>query len=239
MAAGDDKLMTMAEVKAVTDTKVNADLASLMDIGVAPSVKIDSDNWADIYTVLSDIAIGTTSTVYISSTGNLASLITGGNLSSGAFKGIVCRASAGIYDFFVANAIGNELAKWRITDLTTETSTPTILYFEKYFSDSALTIRSTATTLADFFEEISNVPAYKSAFIYITGTGMTSLLSNGKISGMLQGHLTRANASGTIEFDLRSINGAISYYWRISNFTSARATPSIGTIYRTVATAVT
>ena len=91
----------------------------------AKSYDITGTTWADVYSTLSKLSAGRSAVVSIN--GGTASLMTGGKTSfasTGVAKFV--NPTNGVYEFMVMSNTSQYIYTWRITGMTSASSTPTI-----------------------------------------------------------------------------------------------------------------
>lgn len=91
----------------------------------AKSYDITGTTWADVYSTLSKLSAGRPAVVSIN--GGTASLMTGGKTSfasTGVAKFV--NPTNGVYEFMVMSNTSQYIYTWRITGMTSASSTPTI-----------------------------------------------------------------------------------------------------------------
>ena len=78
-----------------------------------------TSTWADAYAKLKNLSTYDVATFF--ATGNMASLLTGGKVTS-TMKGTVAYNGSGTYDFFAFAGLGPYAYGWRVTTLTGSTA---------------------------------------------------------------------------------------------------------------------
>lgn len=99
----------------------------------------------------------------------------------------------------------------------------------------ALAMNGDEWTLATMYPKMTKVPVPGSALLWVSPT-VSKLLSGNKINSYCTIVASRTNASSW-RFLLFSNDGNI-YNWGLSGWTSASATPTIGTVYKFTGTAI-
>jgi hypothetical protein len=105
-----------------TQTETDAAIAQ-STADEAKSYDVTGTTWADVYSTLSKLAAGRPAVVSIA--GGAASLMTGSKTAF-ACTGIAKVVTSGVYEFMVMSNISQYIYTWRITGLTSASSTPTI-----------------------------------------------------------------------------------------------------------------
>lgn len=99
----------------------------------------------------------------------------------------------------------------------------------------AMAFNGTDWTLATLYPKMAKVPLPNSAMIWVSPT-VSKLLSNNKVNAYCT--IVASNTgSGSWRFLAFSNDGNI-YNWGLSGWTSASATPTIGTVYKLTGTAI-
>lgn len=88
-----------------------------------------TSTWADMYNKLKSLDTFETATFFAS--GGAASLLTGGAVTS-TMKGIAASNGSGVYDFFAFAGLGPNAYGWRVTNLTSSSSTGTVGMVYRY-----------------------------------------------------------------------------------------------------------
>lgn len=82
-----------------------------------------STTWADVYNKVQNLSTYDVATFFAS--GGAASLLTGGKVTS-TMKGVVAYNGSGTYDFWAFAGLGPYAYGWRVTNLTSSSSTGTV-----------------------------------------------------------------------------------------------------------------
>lgn len=99
----------------------------------------------------------------------------------------------------------------------------------------AMVFNGTDWTLATLYPKMAKVPLPNSAMIWVSPT-VSKLLSNNKVNAYCT-IVASPTGSGSWRFLSFSNDGNI-YNWGLSGWTSASATPTIGTVYKLTGTAI-
>ena len=97
-------------------------------------------------------------------------------------------------------------------------------------------ILGSSNTWASIYSKLSVLNNQETAAVFIADA---STLTDDKVANVVAGIVTAANkTNGVYEFMCKGINAAYIYTWRINGLTSARATPTVATVYRFTGTAL-
>lgn len=169
-----------------------------------------STTWTDVYNKVKNLAVNETATFFAS--GGAASLLTGGKVTS-TMKGIVAFNGSGAYDFFAFAGLGPNAYGWRITNLTSASSTGTVGVVYRYDGTVANTGSVTVTNLATntFQEEsLSFSPSQPNTNYMIVAessvAGLVTSVRDKTTSGctLVIGNLRSIALTGTVRWKLIS-----------------------------------
>ncbi len=192
---------------------------------------LEGSTWAELYAQLSKIQ--NNSAVSASFSTAATSLLSGNAISAGV-QGMIGRFSTSTFQFMTVGDSSSTIYTWRVTGWTSASATPTVGTIYSYDNSSKtackIFIPDSANTFAKIYPYLNVLSNNETAVILIGGT-VSSILTANKSSNGLKGIVQRVNASA-FDFMVAEATALQNIYtWRISDWSSASATPTIGTVY--------
>lgn len=122
-----------------TDAPLSAAQGKMLNEEKVASIYFDSADttWGKVYAKLITIPVNKCADISIHQNA-LPILTDGGTVTEATARGIVCRTSTSIYDFFVSRASGQYIITWRITDATSTSRTTGSLFWFSSTVDSVI-----------------------------------------------------------------------------------------------------
>lgn len=212
--------------------------AARSNLEAAGTMYLDTASWAAIYAQVSTLNVHESTIFMAANSPAVSSLLSGGTFTS-TLKGIITKSESSNYDIIAGGGAGGGFGAWRISGLASGSSTPTVGTVYEYYGGTPETVRDaigaapksiylSTASWSSVYSGLSGLRTYENVCFSAT-TDVCELITGGWGSYTLKGNVMSLGG-GTYDFLAMTGSGTFLASWRITNFTSASATPTVGTI---------